>query len=131
MSIFTAMYTGVSGLEAEGGALGVIGNNLANSNTVGFKESRAVFDNVLGSAVGSEGAIGSGVRMATAQQIFAEGSLVNTGQPTDVALSGDGFFVVNGDVGGVKGDFYTRAGQTSLSNNGTLVNPDGLALQGY
>jgi|CZKU01.1.fsa_nt_gi flagellar hook protein FlgE len=131
MSILTAMSTGVSGLDAEGEALGVIGNNLANSNTIGFKESRAVFDNVLGASVGTEGAIGQGVRMSTAQQIFSEGALSNTGLSTDVALSGDGFFVVNGGVGGQTGNFYTRAGQTSLDKTGTLVNPDGLAFQGY
>jgi flagellar hook protein FlgE len=125
------MYSGVSGLTAESDALDVIGNNLANTNTVGFKESRAIFENVLGAAVGTEGAIGGGVMMSTAQQIFAEGSLENTGNPTDVALSGDGFFVVQGAVSGVSGTFYTRAGQTSLSANGTLVNPDGLAFQGY
>jgi flagellar hook protein FlgE len=131
MSIYTAMYSGVSGLDAETSALGVIGNNLSNSSTVGFKESRAVFDTVLGSAIGTEGGIGAGVRMQSAQQIFSEGSLINTGLATDVALSGDGFFVVNGSVGGVDGNFYTRAGQTSLNSNGTLVNPDGLAFQGY
>jgi flagellar hook protein FlgE len=131
MSILTAMSTGVSGLDAESEALGVIGNNLANSNTVGFKESRAVFENVLGASVGTEGAVGEGVRMTTAQQIFSEGALTNTGLPTDVALSGDGFFVVNGSVAGQVGNFYTRAGQTSLNSAGTLVNPDGLAFQGY
>jgi flagellar hook protein FlgE len=131
MSILNAMYSGVSGLSAEGDALGVIGDNVANANTVGFKESRAIFENVLGSAVGTEGGIGSGVRMARTQQIFAEGSMTNTGQPTDLALSGDGFFVVNGSVSGISGNFYTRAGQTSLRNDGTLVNPAGLAFQGY
>jgi flagellar hook protein FlgE len=131
MSILNAMYTGVSGLDAEGEALGVIGNNVANSNTVGFKESRAVFENVMGSAIGDPHAIGAGVRMQSAQQVFAQGSMLNTGQPTDLAISGDGFFVVNGNVGGVTGNFYTRAGQTSLDKNGTVVNPDGLALQGY
>lgn len=131
MSILDAMYSGVSGLTAESDALDVIGNNLANTNTVGFKESRAIFENVLGAAVGSEGSIGAGVRMSTAQQIFAEGSLENTGNATDVALSGDGFFMVNGNVSGVNGTFYTRAGETSLNANGTLVNPDGLAFQGY
>ncbi len=131
MSILTAMSTGVSGLAAESEALGVIGNNLANSNTVGFKQSRAVFDNVLGAAVGTEGGVGQGVRMATAQQVFSEGAMVNTGQPTDVALSGDGFFVVNGSVGGQVGNFYTRAGQTALDKNGNVTNPDGLTFQGY
>jgi flagellar hook protein FlgE len=131
MSIFSAMNSGVSGLMAEDDALGVIGNNLANTNTVGFKESRAIFETVLGGTVGQEGSIGGGVRMSTAQQIFAEGSLQTTGQPTDAAISGDGFFVVNGNVSGIDGNFYTRAGQTSLNANGTLVNPDGLAYQGY
>jgi flagellar hook protein FlgE len=116
---------------AEDGALGVIGNNLANTNTVGFKESRAIFETVLGGTVGQTGAVGGGVRMASAQQIFSEGSMQSTGVPTDVAISGDGFFVVNGNVAGVTGNYYTRAGQTSLNANGTLVNPDGLALQGY
>jgi flagellar hook protein FlgE len=69
--------------------------------------------------------------MSQTQQIFTEGSLENTGNPTDMALSGDGFFVVQGAVGGTTGDFYTRAGQSSLNSNGTLVNPDGLAFQGY
>ena len=131
MSILNAMYAGVSGLDAEGEALGVIGNNVANSNTVGFKQSRAIFENVMGSAIGDPNAIGAGVRMDRAQQIFAQGSMLNTGQPTDLAISGDGFFVVQGNMNGMNGDFYTRAGQTSLDKNGTLVNPDGLALQGY
>src|SRR5579884_1618237 len=131
MSILNAMYTGVSGLDAEGEALGVIGDNVSNANTVGFKESRAVFEDVMGSAIGASDATGAGVRMASTQQIFAQGSMLNTGQPTDLALSGDGFFVVQGSVNGVTGDFYTRAGQTKLDKDGTLVNPDGLALQGY
>ena len=129
MSLLNALYDGTSGLAAEGDALGVIGNNVANANTVGFKESRAVFEDVLGGAGGS--GVGGGVKMAGTQQIFAAGSLQSTGQPTDLALNGDGFFVVNGNVNGVKGDFYTRNGQTTVSADGTLVNPQGLALQGY
>jgi flagellar hook protein FlgE len=128
MSIMKAMYSGVSGLGAEGEALGVVGDNVANSNTVGFKESRAIFEDILGGAANQSG---SGVRMLRAQQIFAQGTMLNTSQPTDLALSGDGFFVVNGSVNGVSGDFYTRAGQTSLNQNGQLVNPQGMALQGY
>jgi flagellar hook protein FlgE len=131
MSILNAMYAGVSGLNAEGEALGVIGNNVANSNTVGFKQSRAIFENVMGSAIGDPNAIGAGVRMDRAQQVFSQGSMLNTGQGTDLALSGDGFFVVNGNVNGVSGNFFSRAGQSTLDKNGTLVNPDGLALQGY
>jgi flagellar hook protein FlgE len=130
MSILTAMYSGVSGLAAEGQALGVVGDNVANTSTVGFKESRSVFADVLGGAAGVN-ATGAGVRFVRAQQIFAQGTLLNTGQPTDLALSGDGFFVVQGTVEGVQGNFYTRAGQTNLRADGTLVNPEGLAFMGY
>ncbi len=130
MSILTAMYSGVSGLAAEGQALGVVGDNVANTSTVGFKESRSVFADVLGGAAGPN-ATGAGVRFVRAQQIFAQGTLLNTGQPTDLALSGDGFFVVQGAVDGQDGNFYTRAGQTNLRADGTLVNPEGLAFTGY
>src|SRR5579862_7855529 len=124
MSILNAMYAGVSGLDAEGSALGVIGNNVANSNTVGFKESRAIFENVMNSSAGDPTATGGGVTMDRTQTVFTQGSMLNTGNPTDLALTGDGFFVVNGSVGGVTGNFYTRAGQTSLNTSGQLVNPD-------
>ena len=130
MSINSAMNAGVSGLQAEGDALGVIGDNLSNSNTVGFKSSRAVFDDVLGAAVGNTN-IGDGVRMARTQQNFAEGSMLSTGQPTDMAITGDGFFVVKGAQVNGGADMYTRAGQSSLDSNGNLVNPDGLQFQGY
>jgi len=130
MSILKAMYAGVSGLTAETGALGVVGDNVANTNTIGFKQSRAIFADVFGAAIGSQQP-GAGVRMARTQQIFAQGALVNTGQATDVALSGDGFLVVNGTVDGNKGDFYTRAGQLTLRNDGTLVTSEGLTVQGY
>ena len=130
MSILRAMYAGVSGLNAETGALGVVGDNVANTNTVGFKQSRAIFADVLGSAIGANGP-GAGVRMARTQQIFGQGALVNTGQATDVALSGDGFLVVNGVIDGQQGSFYTRAGQLTLRNDGALVNAQGLQVQGY
>ncbi len=130
MSLRNTMNTGVTGLQSEGRALGVVGDNVANINTVGFKSSRAIFEDVLGGAVGgiSEG---GGVRVTRTQQIFGQGSLLNTGEPTDVALSGDGFFVVQGSIDGVHGTFYSRAGQTSVRNDGMLVNPQGLTLQGY
>ena len=130
MSLMDAMFSGVSGLDAESDALSVIGNNVSNQNTVGFKESRAIFETVMGSAAGSA-SIGGGVAMSSTQQIFTQGSMETTGNPTDVALSGDGFFVVQGAVGGTTGNFYTRAGQSSLNSSGVLVNPDGLAFQGY
>jgi len=124
------MHAGVSGLTAETAALGVVGDNVANTNTIGFKQSRAVFEDVLGAAVGSR-LPGAGVRMARTQQLFSQGALLNTGQATDIALSGDGFLVVDGTVDGVRGKFYTRAGQISMKNDGSLVTAAGLELQGY
>ena len=131
MSITRAMYAGVSGLAAESDTLSIVGENIANTNTVGFKRARATFENVLGGAIGAPDNTGGGVRLGRTQQIFAQGALVNTGQATDVALSGDGFFVVNGTVNGVTGNFYTRAGQLTIRNDGVLVNPQGMAVQGY
>jgi flagellar hook protein FlgE len=131
MSIVQALNTGVSGLAAESDTLSIVGDNVANTNTVGFKKSRAIFENVLGGAVGGDDTVGGGVRLAKTQQIFAQGALLNTGNATDVALQGDGFFVVDGSVNGVNGNFYTRAGQFTVNNDGKLVNPNGLALQGY
>jgi flagellar hook protein FlgE len=130
MSILRAMYSGVSGLTAETSALGVVGDNVANTNTIGFKQSRAIFGDVLGAAIGGN-STGSGVRMTRAQQIFAQGAIVNTGQATDVALSGDGFLSVSGTVDGLKGNFYTRAGQLTMRNDGSLVNSSGFEVQGY
>lgn len=130
MSILRAMYAGVAGLAAESGALGVVGDNVANTSTVGFKQSRAIFADILGAAVGSREA-GSGVRMVRAQQLFGQGAIVNTGQATDVALSGDGFLVASGAVDGIQGTFYTRAGQLTMRTDGTIVSPEGLAVQGY
>jgi flagellar hook protein FlgE len=131
MSINRAMYAGVSGLTAESSTLSIVGENVANTNTVGYKRSRATFENMLGGAIGAADTGGGGVRLGRTQQIFAQGALLNTGQATDLALSGDGFFVVKGNVGGVSGEFYTRAGQLTVRNDGVIVNPQGMQIQGY
>lgn len=132
--VLRAMYSGVSGLRAEGEALGVVGDNIANVNTVGFKSQRAVFQDVLGRSIlaGTASALpGGGVRVGSIQQMFTQGSITNTGVSTDIALNGDGFFVVNGTVDGISGNFYTRAGQMTIDRDGYLVNPSGLQVQGY
>jgi flagellar hook protein FlgE len=71
------------------------------------------------------------VAIGAIKQIYTQGSINTTGISTDVALSGDGFFVVNGSVDGITGNFYTRAGQFTLDKDGYLVNPNGLKVQGY
>jgi flagellar hook protein FlgE len=128
------MYSGVSGLRAEGEALGVVGDNIANVNTVGFKAQRALFEDVLGHSIlaGTSSALpGSGVRVGDIQQMFTQGTLQNTGVSTDVALNGDGFFVVNGTVDGLSANFYTRAGQFVIDRDGYLTNSQGMKVQGY
>ena len=129
-----AMNSGVSGLLAEQQALGVVGDNIANVNTVGYKAERAIFEDVLGHSIlagTSSGLPGAGVAIGAIKQNYTQGSLNTTGVSTDVALSGDGFFVANGSVDGITGNFYTRAGQFTLDKDGYLVNPTGLKIQGY
>jgi flagellar hook protein FlgE len=132
--VLRAMYSGVSGIRAEGEALGVVGDNIANVNTVGFKTQRAIFQDVLGHSIlaGTSSALpGSGVRVGDVQQLFTQGTLSNTGVATDLALNGDGFFVVNGTVEGITSNFYTRAGQFAIDKDGYLTNAGGLRVQGY
>lgn len=132
--VLSAMYSGVSGLRAESDALSVVGDNISNQNTVGYKKQRAVFQDVLGHSIlaGTSSALpGSGTKIGDIQQLFTQGSLSTTGVSTDVALNGDGFFVVNGTVDGVNGNFYTRDGEFVLNNQGQLVNSNGMQVQGY
>ncbi len=130
MSILRAMNTGVSGLAATAKAISVVGDNIANVNTVGFKQQRALFQDILGRAPG-KGDEGMGVRVGSVEQLFSQGSLSSTGVSTDLALDGDGFFVVQGAVSGVNGTFFTRAGQMRLDKDGFFTNAQGLKVQGY
>jgi flagellar hook protein FlgE len=132
--VLKALNTAVSGLRAEGEAIGVVSDNISNVNTVGFKRQRALFQDVLGHSIlaGTSASLpGSGVRVGKIQQLFTQGNLSSTGVSTDLALNGDGFFVVNGTVEGLNSNFYTRAGQFVLDRDGFLVNASGLEVQGY
>jgi flagellar hook protein FlgE len=132
--VLSAMNSGVSGLRAESEAISVVGDNIANVNTTGFKSQRVIFQDVLGHSIlaGTASALpGSGVKVGDIQQLFTQGSLSNTGVATDLALSGDGFFTVKGAVDGLVGNFYTRAGTFNINKDGFMVNPSGLEVQGY
>ena len=131
MSIFTSLYTGASGLEAHGDAISVVGDDISNASTVGYKDEEAQFSNVIGGATLSGQNVGDGVRMSGTQTEFGQGSLETTGRNLDVAISGNGFFVVNGNYNGEQGSYYTRDGSFSLNDSGTLVNEEGMAVQGY
>ncbi|MFW6239370.1 MAG: flagellar hook protein FlgE [Thermodesulfobacteriota bacterium] len=121
-----SLSTGVSGLNANATAMGVIGDNIANVKTVGFKANSVTFSNLLSQAIEGRRA-GDGVRIWDVATSFAQGAPETTGNSTDLAITGNGFFVVR-DGGGTSR--YTRAGQFSLDKNGYMVNPDGLILQG-
>lgn len=129
MGILTSMFTAVSGLNAYGNAMGVIGNNIANVGTAGFKGSRPAFsDMVSRSLVGAGSNTGLGVFMADVQGVFTQGSLTTTGQVLDLAIDGNGFFQVK-DAGGA--EYFTRNGQFKLDRIGQVIDANGNLLQGY
>lgn len=142
-----AMYSGISGLRNFQTKLDVIGNNIANVNTSGFKAGRVMFKDILSQTVGGAAApgtniggmnpkqIGLGSAISAIDTVHTQGSAQTTNVPTDVMLNGEGFFVLSNDGGTTL--FYTRAGNFSLdAGNGatpsmrSLVAPNGLKVQG-
>ncbi|HON88004.1 MAG TPA: flagellar hook protein FlgE [Spirochaetales bacterium] len=135
-----SLYSGVAGLQNHQIRMDVIGNNIANVNTIGFKKNRVNFQDLLyqqisGAARPNEEVggvnpkeVGLGMLVASIDTIHTQGAMQTTGVQTDVAIQGNGFFVLQ------KGDqrFYTRAGAFSLDRDGTLVNPaNGFRVQGW
>jgi flagellar hook protein FlgE len=131
MSLFSAMYASASGLNASSDELSVVGDNIANSGTVGFKASRIVFaDAMTQSLIEGTGEQGLGVRTLTVQKLMAQGAFTTTNQDTDVAIQGSGMFVLKGNYAGSSGTFYSRAGQFTIDKDGYLVSLQGLRVQG-
>lgn len=128
MSLYSAMYTSVTGLTTSSQDLGVVSDNIANANTIGFKGSRASFQDILGMNYGPRGQGGLGARLQAIQKILTQGALTSTGLATDLALQGPGFFMVEAPDGTAA---YTRAGQFTVDEQGDLVNLEGLKVQGY
>lgn len=134
MSVLRSLYSGYSGLQSHGNAMDVVSDNIANVNTVGFKAGRGRFEDILGQAVAEvpiSGTAGSGSRLGGVEQIYTQGSLLGTGVSTDMAVQGDGFFVVEGNYQGIDSRYFTRDGQFNLNEQGVLVNQLGLEVQGY
>ena len=129
MSLYGAMFSGVSGLAAQSQAMGMIADNITNVNTVGFKKSLAKLSTqVTSQATGANYAPG-GVMSRPYQNVDAQGLLQASASPTDIALSGDGFYVVNDAAAG--GAYaFTRAGSFAADANGNLRNAAGFYLQG-
>ena len=131
MGILSSLFAGVSGLNANGTALSVIGNNIANMSTVGFKGSKATFADLISSSIsGGSGTVqtGIGVALTSVQGNFSQGSLATSSNVLDLAIDGNGFFVVEDAQGGT---FYSRAGLFRLDRNNNVVDPSGFKLQGF
>jgi flagellar hook protein FlgE len=136
-----SLNSGVSGLQQFQGQLDVIGNNIANSNTIGFKSARTDFEDAFSqtlqvSSPGSSGGsgvsgmqIGSGVTTGAIRNQFTQGALTTTGVQTDLSVSGEGYFVVRDPVSGE--EFATRAGDFKLDASGYLTTNGGLRVQGF
>lgn len=130
MSLFGALNTGVAGLDANSQALSIASSNIANVNTVGYKTSQANFSTLLASAMGNDGT--EGVVATASQNVVQQGLLTSTGLATDLAISGNGFFVVSPNPGTTgSSQLYTRAGDFTPDASGNLVNSAGMYLMGW
>lgn len=132
MSITSSFYTGLSGLDTHATAMQVIGDNIANVHTTGFKSGSAHFEDVLGlslTGLAGNNQTGAGAGVASVDANFIQGSLETTGVGTDLAINGQGFFV----LGAPDTDemFYTRAGHFFFDKEGYYVNTDGYRVNGY
>ncbi len=132
MSILASLNTGVSGIQANGAAMGIIGDNIANAGTTGFKASRGEFQDVVAASLkgilgGNQ--IGRGTRLAGVTSIFSQGNMSATSRDSDMAIRGDGFFVLkNRDTSAMN---YTRDGSMRFDDKGRMTTSDGHMIQGY
>lgn len=124
-----SLFSGITGLQANTEALGVIGDNIANVTTYGFKSGRLDFANLLNQSVGGYTGqeVGSGVTAANLSRDWTQGSIENTSNATDLAVNGRGFFVVQDENGN---EYYTRAGNFHFDKDGYLVDNYGYKVQG-
>jgi len=128
MAVFGALAIGASGLNSQSAALSVIGNNIANVSTTGFKGSRTEFADLLSASGGGElGKIGLGTRVGAVRTLFGQGAIEATGRDKDLAIDGEGFFL----VGDPNAPLFTRAGNFTSDANGDIVTPEGLPLLAF
>ena len=133
MGLTDALFTGTSGLRSLGHGMSVVGDNVANLNTTAFKASRISFSDIMAQSINTaagSGQLGRGATLQALYPIFTQGSFESTANPTDLAIAGNGFFIVR-DPRTTGNVFYTRDGQFMIDKNGYLVNPAGLRVQGW
>ena len=124
-----AFNTALSGLQAAAASLNVTGNNIANTSTVGFKASKAEFGDVYAQSVlgGGSNPVGNGVALTDVEQDFSQGNVGFTSNPLDLAINGNGFFIVSSQGQ----QLYTRNGAFGVDNTGNVVGNSGAILQGF
>jgi flagellar hook protein FlgE len=133
MAIHYALFSGVSGLTVNTDAMGVISNNIANSNTRAFKSDRAEFEDLLAISLNEHSQLGRGARLRNITTNFTQGALSHSGGITDMAIQGEGFFVMrtganDGDSGSMT---YTRQGTFRFDRDGYITDVHGQKLQGF
>ncbi|MCC6156475.1 MAG: flagellar hook protein FlgE [Deltaproteobacteria bacterium] len=129
MTVLGALFSGISGLNSNEVAMEIIGNNIANINTPGFKGSRPNFGDVLSKTLASGFSIGRGSQIQSTSQVFTQGGFQATDNVTDLAIEGAGFFMVR-DPGNL-GQYFSRAGNFRIDENGYLVTTAGMRVQGF
>jgi len=128
-----SFFIPLTGLQADSTALNTVANNLANMNTTAYKSQSTQFSDLFYQHIGSTGAgdpiqVGAGTKVASNSTSFTQGSINSTGKATDVALNGNGFFVIGNGQGGYE---LTRAGNFSMGSNGDLLSGSGMNVMGY
>jgi len=131
MSLYGALLTGVSGLDANSRALSITSSNISNVNTVGYKTSRADFSTFLATSGATGDIAPASVQVNASQRLTEQGLLTNTASSTDLAISGSGFFIVTDNANNPASMLYTRAGSFTPDARGLLKNSAGLYLEGW
>ena len=132
MSLSSSLFSGISGLSSLGNAMQIIGDNIANVNTVGFKGSAFSFNDLLSQSISTlsgTSQVGRGTAIGDIFANFEQGSFEATSNATDMAIGGDGFFQLKDANSDSR--YYTRAGNFGFDMNGYLTNPEGLVVQGW
>ncbi len=132
MRLESALYSSSQGLKSYGDALSVVGDNVSNASTTGYKASRAEFSDLLPEGLeltqsGAEEASGNGSLISDVKTVFEGGTIKYTGRSLDAGIDGNGFFILSDGTN----TYYSRAGNFSLSSDGHIENSSGLKLQGY
>jgi len=131
MSLYGALFSGVSGLKSQGNKIGIISDNISNINTVGYKAGQAQFETLVTSTANTTLYSPGGVLGSNRQLVDKQGLLLSTDAPTDIAISGAGFFVVRAQDSTSSQPLYTRAGSFRQDELGNFVNAAGFYLQGW